>query len=301
LKILYFTKATILLSLTTVSLVSFCTLITASFPKAPYKILGAKTRPTYPLFNFDETAFYRGVSQVKESNQKLNYKVYGGVVTHHILASSLIAEFFVSLVPQDPKTIILVGPNHFDTGKFEALTSSFGWETPFGIVEPNGELVGELVGTGLVQEDEDVFSKEHSIGALVSYIKYYLPGAKLVPIILKPSYELKDSVNLAGVVGGMLGENTVLIASVDFSHYLKSFEAEEKDKTTLAVIKAGDLERLFSFNSDFLDCPGCVATTLLTMENKHKSNLEVLGHTNSGKILGDGEAPTTSYFLMSFH
>lgn len=265
-------------------------------------VLGSRAAlPTHSLFDFNSNLFYQGVSRAEADGTVPSYKIYGGVVPHHSPASYLIAKLFSSLKLQNPKVIVLIGPNHRDVGKFNALTSFYGWETPFGILEPADPLIRKLVNTGLAQEDEDAFTNEQSVGAIVPYIKYFLPDVKIIPIILKSDFDLKDGKNLANLLTEFSGDGTVILASIDFSHYLNNFKAREKDRVTLESIKSHDLGKILSFNSDFLDSPGSLVTLLMAMENIQKTGFEILNHTNSGEILGNGVIPTTSYFLLAFH
>ena len=78
---------------------------------------------------------------------KPTYHISGGIIPHHFLASELIADFFNQLSGQHPQTIILVGPNHYERGEFKVLTSLKGWDTPYGLLEPNKEFLEYLVET----------------------------------------------------------------------------------------------------------------------------------------------------------
>lgn len=301
-KIFFFAKALILIFLILFSLVSFCVLINRGLPRPGALVLGLRSAlPTHPLVDFNSNLFYQGVGRAEADWLAPSYKIYGGIVPHHGQASYLIAKLFSSLKLQNPRVIVLIGPNHRDVGKFNALTSFYGWETPFGILEPADPLIRKLVNTGLAQEDEDAFTNEQSVGTIVPYIKYFLPDTKIVPIILKSDFDLKDGKNLANFLTEFSGDGAVIVASIDFSHYLTGFEAREKDRVILEAIKSYDVRKILSFNSDFLDSPGSLVTLLMSMENIQKTGFEVLNHTNSGEILGNGVIPTTSYFLLAFH
>ena len=90
------------------------------------------------------------------------------------------------------------------------------------------------------------------------------------------------------------------MASVDFSHYLTRQEAEDKDKETLKVIEAKNLDTLFTMGNDYLDSPAALGSLFLTMENLDISDLTLLDHTNSGILMGNDMIETTSYMTMLF-
>ena len=96
-------------------------------------------------------------------------------------------------------------------------------------------------------------------------------------------------------------EKTVIVASVDFSHYLPKEEAIKKDKESLEAIKNFNYERIYSFGNDNLDSPPSIATLLSTMEKSGFTNIEVLGNSNSVEILGAESPQTTSYFNIAFY
>ena len=89
-------------------------------------------------------------------------EVAGGIIPHHWLAGNLITGFFAALAAQEqpPGTVILIGPNHTNTGRARALTSDLPWSTPFGLVEPDRQHVETLVKAGLVQIGGDVLTPE---------------------------------------------------------------------------------------------------------------------------------------------
>lgn len=250
---------------------------------------------------FDEEAFNEGIFRVKSTTQGSGYQIKGGIVPHHLLPSFMIADFFSRLSAQKPSTIILLGPNHYERGNFPALTSIYGWETPFGTVNPNKSIIYDLLGDNLAQVDEEVLPEDHSIGGILPFIKYYLPETKVVPILLSRKFIKEESEKLAAHLSKRVGNNIVVVASVDFSHYLTNIQAQEKDEVTLEVMKSFDYRRLYSLNNDYLDSPASIGTLLMTMQKLGTTNMDILYHTNSGKLERDNISPTTSYFSLAFY
>lgn len=227
-------------------------------------------------------------------------KIYGAVVPHHLLAYEMIAEIFNILKDQEPPLIVLIGPNHYNQGE-RILTSTWGWQTPFGTVESDREVIEDLVETSLVKINNDIFSQEHSMGNLMPFIKYFLPEAKVVPIIFHHDLKKEEGVLLSQIFSRWVQEKeAVIIASIDFSHYLTNKEAQEKDQETLKVIENRNIARLLKMGDDHLDSPGAMMTLLLTMEKLDVQDFRILGHTNSGILLGNDLIETTSYFTFVF-
>ena len=212
----------------------------------------------------------------------------------------MIAEVFNLLKDQEPPLIILIGPNHNNQGE-RISTSAWGWQTPFGVVETDRKVIEGLVNTSLVKVDDNVFSNEHSMGNLMPFIKYFLPKTKVVPIVFHHDLRKMEANLLSQYLSELVQENeAVIIASIDFSHYLTNKEAQQKDRETLRIIKNRNIAQFFNLGDDHLDSPGAMATMLLTMDRLNVEDFKVLGHTNSGILIGNDLIETTSYFTLVF-
>ena len=132
------------------------------------------------------------------------------------------------------------------------------------------------------------------------FIKYYLPQAKVVPIILHHDLSLEEANTLGTLIAEEAGEGAVVVASVDFSHYLTRQEAEEKDKETLEALRQGNMGQIFSFGNDYLDSPPSLGVLFSVMKSWEITDFTVVKNTNSGEVLKNDQMETTSYFTMVF-
>ncbi|MFY9499002.1 MAG: AmmeMemoRadiSam system protein B [Tepidanaerobacteraceae bacterium] len=258
----------------------------------PYKA----PKATHPNTFYDPRLF-KTISP--EDIKPFEGRVYGAVVPHHLLARELIGEVFAKLGQRPPTQIILLGPNHQNLGN-KILTSSLAWQTPFGTVETDEYIIDELLKTKLVKQDDRPFTKEHSIGNLMPFIKYYLPDTKVVPIIFHYDVSKKEAEQIAQCLSNYVDKGAVVIASVDFSHYLSREKAEQKDQETIKAMKERDFDKLLSFGNDHLDSPASLVTLFFTMERQGITEFEILAHTNSGILLGNDLIETTSYITLVF-
>lgn len=264
--------------------------------------LGISDTQNYHLVNpLEKELLIEGVSKIGMSSKKFEQHIVGGIIPHHLLASELIADFFTQLTAQNPHTIILIGPNHFERGGFKVLTSLYGWDTPYGTLDANQDVIDNLVRQGLARVNEDVLEEEHSITAITPFIRYYLPESKIVPIVLSNTITKEGVEGLANTLVEIIDENTVVIAAVDFSHYLKLDAANVNDQYTLKIINNFDYTNLFGLGNDYLDSPPSIALLLATMKKTVHTNSKLLKHTNSAEILGDAFVETTSYVTMVFY
>lgn len=258
-------------------------------------------RPTHPLVFFDKDTFYSGVEQAKNEGKAFTDHISGGVIPHHLFPGFIITDFFNRLSKQNPKTIILIGPNHYERGNFKALVSVYGWQTPFGIVEPNDVIINDLVRENLIKVNEEVVSEDHAVAGIMPFVKYYLPDAQVVPILISGYMSQEEVQVLANSLKGHMDKDTILVAAVDFSHYLTSQQAQEKDKSTLELMKNFSYKQLLSLNNDYLDSPPSIVTLQYVMQKMGKTNFKILQNTNSGILTNNHTSPTTSYFSIMYY
>lgn len=282
----------------------FTGIIYQNYFKPPSKeVLAAQVQVTgiNPLKFYDKDLFINGVRQIEGEAQPLTYHIYGGITPHHILPSFILADFYQKLAWQNPQTVIIIGPNHYERGNFKALTSINSWDTPFGLTIPSLSKINNLISEGLLEVDDRTVSSDHAVASSIPYLKYFIPDAKVVPILLSKNMTIKNSQMLADKLSQIIDQDTVLVAAVDFSHYLTEPEANKKDKQTLEALKSFNYQRLYDFNNDYLDSPASIGVLLLTMQKLNKTNLEILNHSNSGDLEHNQFIPTTSYFEATFH
>jgi hypothetical protein len=255
--------------------------------------------PVHPLINFDQQSFNKAVAETKDVS--FSSDIYGGIIPHHLLPGYIIADFFSRLSKQEPKTLILIGPNHFEKGKSKILLGSYGWETPFGDVHTDLNTVNKIVALSETAEiDEDVVFKDHSLTGLMPFIKYYLPNVKVVPILLSGFLKVEETQVLAELISKLIDDKTVIICAVDFSHYLSSKKAESNDIVTLKLMDKLDFKSISKLNNDYVDSPPSIIFFLQTLKLLGFNNREVYYHTNSGELINDNTVETTSYFSIGY-
>jgi len=282
-----------LLSLLTVLLI----VLTNGCGERPAAPASTAARDSHPPLFFDETLFF-GAVRAAESAPAPEGAVAGGIIPHHWLGGYLITSFFRGLAAGDaPETVFLIGPNHENAGRARALTSDLLWATPFGLVEPDAERLRALTESGLVQVESAVLTTEHSVAGIMPAIKYYLPEARVVPIILSGELSPAEARRLGDLLAAQSDRDTVVVAAVDFSHYLVSAEARRRDAVSLEVLRTFDAATLFTLNNDYLDSPPSIAVLMAAMAAVRADQFVLLANTNSGALERDEWAPTTSYIV----
>ncbi len=269
--------------------------------KSNIKLPSSSSLPVHEVKFYDDKYFIEGTTRAEEKFKDPGYKIAGAVVNHHLLASFIIADVFKGIAIQSPKTLIILGPNHYEKGNFNVLTSGYAWNTKYGLVEPDESIVNSLVSKNLARLDEDTLLNDHATTVLLPFIKFYIPSVKVVQLLVSKKLTKGEASALSDSLSAYAKEGAVIVVSTDFSHYLTSGQANIKDQETLKVIDKFDYNTLFSFNSDHLDSPGSLAVLLMIMQKIGKTNQDILYHENSSTIRPDFDSFTTSYFSMYYH
>lgn len=64
------------------------------------------------------------------------------------------------------------------------LTSLFSWETLFGQTFSDELIFKGLLAENLVEVDEEALKNKYAVGALLSFLKFYLPEITVIPLII---------------------------------------------------------------------------------------------------------------------
>ncbi|MDR2416413.1 MAG: AmmeMemoRadiSam system protein B [Candidatus Peribacteria bacterium] len=158
-----------------------------------------------------------------------------------MLASEKVDAFYSFLkskryADHDPNTIIIVSPNHFNPRA----------TTPQTICEPSEVYFKQqsffLTPFPHITCEENIFypfgsrftTNEHGIGEHLPQIATYFPTTTtIIPLALPSHYQPK----MENFTLPQTGE-TLVIASVDFSHYLPEETAQSNDQISIKVIQS---------------------------------------------------------------
>lgn len=190
---------------------------------------------------FEYAAFIEKSVNETKTDRKINLdKVFGGIVPHHVPTTiPLLAEFYDDLKnTKDVETFIILGPDHTDSGRSDISVSKASFVTPFGVLNPDIEIIEQLEKSGFVVADEIPFEKEFSIDSQLLLIGKIFPEAKIVPLIFRSSITNEKAKAFGRVLAAISNNNTFIVASVDFSHYLSEKQARPIDYLSANVLGA---------------------------------------------------------------
>jgi AmmeMemoRadiSam system protein B len=184
-------------------------------------------------------------------------------------------------------TAVILGPNHTGYGYPVSLWLGASWSTPLGEVEINKELGQRLLGK-VIKADETAHIHEHSIEVQLPWLQHLYKKVKIVPITM-----LAQDIETARTVGKAIsqaGDNLIIIASSDFTHYEPHSIAMEKDSSVIEAIVALDEEELYK-RCENLNCTMCgygpVASAIVAAKEMKAQKASLLKYATSGDTSGD--------------
>lgn len=176
--------------------------------------------------------FYAGDIERQIESFLVDYKpppdissVIAGVVPHAgwMFSGKVAARIFASIKNFTiPETIVLFGTVH--DVRHVKKSSVFGegaWETPLGEVNVDSALAQQLLHAApdLLIDGPEAHEDEHSIEVQIPFIKYLLPGTRIVPIAVLPDKNaIKIGERLTDVVQNA-DKNVVAVGTTDLTHY----------------------------------------------------------------------------------
>ena len=246
---------------------------------------------------FDEELFHRTKSEIAQYPKDEERDIRGVVIPHHLLPGHIIAGTLREVSPQEISRIILLGPDHYQRSQQSIATSDYAWETPFGSVLCDSQSMALLEKETFIKKEPKVLEYEHSVSGLMPYIKYFFPDTAVTPLVIRPDITNEEVQRMSEILRSLLKEEGVLlVASVDFSHYLFSEEARENNKKTKTIMENREYGTLRSLNSDYVDSPESLEIFFRSLDGAGFGNMEILYDTDSGTLTGNPYGQTTSYF-----
>jgi AmmeMemoRadiSam system protein B len=230
--------------------------------------------------------------------------IASGVVPHHLLAKEIIEDFFNSLARQSqhPDTIILLCPDHFNCSALQNVKSFISIDWKSNDVKLNGisincELLKKLSLTNKIEPNQNTVLAEFGITNLLPFIKNYLPEAKIVPILIPTNISREEVKKLTETIHQIATEKTIIIASVDFSHYLPPEAAIFHDAKSVRVLLNCEEEHFENIEVD--SWQSLYAVRLFAKLCESEKPL-IIAHKNSVDFLPYDLNSTTSYFSVIF-
>lgn len=192
-----------------------------------------------------------------------------------------------------PPRVVIVGPNHRGIGHPAAVFPAGSWLTPLGETAVDGVLADRiLAGCPGLSADTAAHRFEHSLEVQVPFLQFLNPDAAIVPICLGHLL-LEDLLAMGKALGETLarvGQEVLLIASSDMTHYEAGEIARGKDRLALDRVLALDPEGLYRTVSERrISMCGVMPTVLMLAAARAlgAASASLVRYGNSGDVTGD--------------
>ena len=193
-------------------------------------------------------------------------------------------------------TLIIIGHDTFRNAVAFTCPVDY-FQTPLGKVPVDREMISKMRAFNQgIKEDLSIHAHDHTVEVQLPFLQVLGRQCKIVPILFGNPTE-ENCRLLADAILAAAGKKTVFVlASTDMSHYPSYESACKVDNSTLEVLKALDLNKLFTYlikqetqppvpNLRTAMCArGGVGTAILIARANGADQAQILRYANSGDI-----------------
>lgn len=231
--------------------------------------------------------------------------IVSGVVPHHLLAKEIIADFFQYISSQGkPEIVVILSPDHFHSGTLDDDNAfiTLDWESGSGKKEFENIKIDSLLGKKLADDNKIALNSsaivyDHGITNLIPYIKKYFPESKFLPILIPIDITKEQIEHLVKTINIESPAQTIIIANVDFSHYLPPHAAGFHDEKSIRVLLNFEED---NYDNIEVDCWQALYAARLFAKLRQKEVPHIIAHKNSVDFSKLYSEITTSYFSVAF-
>lgn len=219
------------------------------------------------------------------------------VVPHHNLVKNLRFEYLSQIGRQIPniETIIIIGPDHFSPYQKSISYGNLNWQLVDSQINFSQNLETKL--SPYLNLNNSIIKNDHAIYNLLPDIKEVWPSAKVFPILIGQKSSFTKLTPLISQTAKICQENCLLLASVDFSHYLPATLAEVHDRLTLKALKNLDSSLIQQAE---VDSPQSLYFLINYAKQKNTKKWQLFAHTNSGILANNFDIETTTHIFGSY-
>ena len=246
-----------------------------------------------PYYYADDLLMWERIFAAKEPMGLPSGEVLAAIAPHHDIDILGLGSFYRALSHfSRPSTIVLVSPDHFEAGKGEVVypeTSRF--SVPGGYLAPDQAIGAALARSGAAIPDEGPWPMEHGVFAHTPFLARYFPSAVFLPLLVRPGAGAEDLERLVESLDEILPADSLVLGSVDFSHYQIRPVARLHDLSSEAAIRGFELDGLSRLE---VDSPETLAIVMGFANRRGARRAELLAATNSADLLDRASRAGTS-------
>jgi len=215
------------------------------------------------------------LSNVKKEN--LNVKA---VIVPHAgyMYSGSTAAHSIKQIPADTEKIIILGTAHRYPLKGASVLDYDYYDSPLGKVKISEDIKNILEEKCVVSVEEADY-EEHSIEIEIPFLQRVLGNFEIIPVIVGRVNSGEFSV----LIEKYCSDKTVIVASVDLSHFHGYNDAKQLDKYSIDCILNLDAEGI---DDAEIDSPYAIKA-LLELAKRKNWKTKLLDYKNSGDVIRD--------------
>jgi MEMO1 family protein len=218
------------------------------------------------------------------------------LVPHHNIVADTRAQLFnkTKKLRLVTKKIIIIGPDHFSKYQNSITYSDNGWHLSNGDLSSDTQFISHFPDTYI--KDNSVIKNDHTIYNLLPDIKTNWPDALITSILIGQKYNFDYLITLHDILKRNCRSDCLIIASVDFSHYLPASLAHVHDQKTIRALSNLDFLDIKSSEVDSPQTLYLINALASTSGQKYSQ----FAHTNSGHISNNPDVETTTHLFASY-
>ncbi len=212
-------------------------------------------------------------------NLNFNGTIKAVIVPHagYIYSGQIAAAAFKQL-DDEYETVFLIGPSHSYPLTDVSVSNLDYFSTPLGRVKVSDKSK-EILKENIVENIEEAHSNEHSLEVEIPFLQMQLKDFEIVPLIVGET----DVEEFKNVLSRNVGEEDLIVVSVDLSHYHEYNEALSLDYISVKNIMELNYEKIISSE---IDAPWAVSSLLKLAKEKYWKPY-LITYSNSGEVTGD--------------
>lgn len=226
--------------------------------------------------------------------------VSGVSVPHHMLAADLIARGIWAASSGRYTRVVILSPDHF-----RKLATPFGVTTGaldsvIGRSGSDAELSTALLGSAPLFSDIGTADGEHGVHSVVPFVHAVFPDVPIVAVTAAVGATPAEWRRAAELIGGLIGPETLVVQSTDYSHHLMQETAVLRDQETLAAIATRDPEAVVDLNQPaHFDSAAAQYVQAWLQRYRYDAVPVVVANRNSAQYVAV-RGGTTSYVVTLF-
>ncbi|HEY5500397.1 MAG TPA: AmmeMemoRadiSam system protein B, partial [Candidatus Humimicrobiaceae bacterium] len=212
----------------------------------------------------------------------------------YIYSGQVAAYSFKQIINKRFDSIIIISPSHSESFDFVSVYDGDAYNTPLGRVNIDKKRSSLLVENNpRIRFSDKGHNNEHSIEVQLPFLQYMFKEFEFIPVVI--GSQSRQNIHAIGksISEVFKGENIIIIASSDLSHYHPYNDAIILDKQVENLVGKFDIDNLEEefLKSNIEMCGGGpVAAAMIAAKNLGANKALILKYLNSGDVSGERKA-----------